>query len=58
MKKDKMLQLWIQENSWAKPYCIYCTLKAKNGEASWKDTGEVSKSPKGMVIQNGVYVAM
>lgn len=28
------------------------------GEATWSATGEVSKSPKGMVIQNGVYVSM
>ena len=28
------------------------------GEATWAATGEVSKSPKGMVIQNGVYVSM
>jgi branched-chain amino acid transport system substrate-binding protein len=25
---------------------------------TWSDTGEVSKDPKGMIIQNGVYVAM
>ena len=25
---------------------------------SWKDTGEVSKEPKGMVIKNGAYVGM
>lgn len=25
---------------------------------TWSDTGEVSKPPKGMVIQNGVYVGM
>lgn len=25
---------------------------------TWSDSGEVSKSPKGMVIQNGVYVGM
>lgn len=27
-------------------------------DITWKDTGEVSKSPKGMVIKNGVYVGM
>ena len=25
---------------------------------TWDSTGEVSKSPKGMVIQNGAYVGM
>ena len=25
---------------------------------TWSETGEVSKAPKGMVIQNGVYVGM
>lgn len=25
---------------------------------TWKDTGEVSKEPKGMVIQDGAYVGM
>ena len=25
---------------------------------TWKTTGEVSKSPKGMVIKNGAYVGM
>ena len=25
---------------------------------TWDDTGAVSKSPKGMVIQNGVYVGL
>ena len=28
------------------------------GTATWSATGEVSKTPKGMVIQNGVYVSM
>ena len=28
------------------------------GEATWLATGEVSKSPKGIVIQNGAYVSM
>ena len=28
------------------------------GEATWSTSGEVSKTPKGMVIQKGVYVAM
>ena len=27
-------------------------------DITWKDTGEVSKEPKGMVIKNGVYVGM
>ncbi|MDY4975742.1 MAG: ABC transporter substrate-binding protein [Clostridia bacterium] len=27
-------------------------------QMTWSDSGEVSKSPKGMVIQNGVYVGM
>ena len=25
---------------------------------TWKDTGEVSKEPKGMVIKDGAYVGM
>lgn len=27
-------------------------------DMSWKDTGEVSKQPKGMIIKNGAYVGM
>ncbi len=27
-------------------------------DMTWKDSGEVSKAPKGMVIKNGVYVGM
>ena len=37
LKKDKELQKWIDANAWAKGYCVYCTLKAQNNEASWKD---------------------
>ena len=40
LKKDKALSRWIDENSWAKPYCVYCTLKAMNNESSWKDWSE------------------
>ena len=28
------------------------------GKMTWSDSGEVSKTPKGMVIQNGAYVGM
>ena len=35
------------------------TFSGLTGESmTWSDTGEVSKPPKGMVIQNGVYVGM
>ena len=27
-------------------------------DMTWSDSGEVSKAPKGMVIENGVYVGM
>ena len=27
-------------------------------DMTWKDTGEVSKEPKGMVIRDGAYVGM
>lgn len=37
IKKDKNLSKWLDTNKWAKPYCVYCTLKAQNGESSWKD---------------------
>ena len=37
LKKDKTLAAWIDKNTWAKPYCVYCTLKEQNNEASWKD---------------------
>ena len=31
----------------------------KKSEAmTWSESGEISKAPKGMVIQNGVYVGM
>ncbi|PWJ62765.1 MULTISPECIES: 4-alpha-glucanotransferase [unclassified Fibrobacter] len=37
LKKSKVLSRWIDENVWAKPYCVYATLKAQNGESSWRD---------------------
>lgn len=37
LKKDKVLLKWVERNPWAKPYCVYCTLKAQNNEASWRD---------------------
>lgn len=37
LKKDAQLTKWISQNSWAKAYCVYCTLKAQNNESSWKD---------------------
>lgn len=37
LKKDSKLSKWIGLNSWAKSYCVYCTLKSQNGESSWKD---------------------
>lgn len=37
IKRDKALAEWIDRNEWAKAYCVYCTLKQQNGEASWKD---------------------
>lgn len=43
LKKDKVLAKWIEQNSWAKSYCVYCTLKAQNNEASWKDWKKYSE---------------
>ena len=37
IKRNKALTTWIERNDWAKPYCVYCTLKLQNNEASWKD---------------------
>ena len=37
LKASKKLLAWIDKNSWVKSYCVYCTLKAQNNEASWKD---------------------
>lgn len=37
IKQDKALVEWISRNEWSKAYCVYCTLKQQNGEASWKD---------------------
>ena len=35
------------------------TFSGLTGEGmTWSDTGEVSKPPKGMVIENGAYVGM
>ena len=34
IKRDKALTTWIERNDWAKPYCVYCTLKQQNNEAS------------------------
>ncbi len=33
-------------------------VKGLTGDARWLETGEVDKSPKGMIIKNGVYEAM
>ena len=37
LKSSKKLLAWVDKNAWVKSYCVYCTLKAQNGEASWKD---------------------
>ena len=35
------------------------TIDGLTGEGmTWSTTGEVSKAPKGMIIENGVYVGM
>ena len=37
------------------------TLNGLTGDGegiTWNDQGEVSKSPKGMIIENGAYVGM
>lgn len=36
ISKDADLKAWIDENPWVKPYAVYCLLKARNGEASWR----------------------
>ena len=33
------------------------TFEGLTGTATWSTNGEVSKSPKAVVIENGVYVA-
>lgn len=37
LKSSKYLSQWIEQNPWAKAYCVYCTLKSMNNESSWKD---------------------
>ncbi|MBR3235619.1 MAG: amino acid ABC transporter substrate-binding protein, partial [Atopobiaceae bacterium] len=34
------------------------TYSGLTGESSWSTTGEVTKSPKAVVIENGVYKAL
>ena len=34
------------------------TYSGLTGESSWSTTGEVTKTPKGMVIQNGIYMPL
>jgi len=43
LAKDRELARWIQTSSWIKPYAVYCMLKEKNNEASWKDWKTYSK---------------
>jgi len=37
LKKDDALSSWIEQNPWAKAYCVYCILKEQNNESSWRD---------------------
>lgn len=36
LEKNEALLKWIEVNAWLKPYAVYCVLKAKNKEASWR----------------------
>ena len=40
------------------PTITFTGLTGDGSGITWEDTGLVSKAPKGMVIQNGVYVGM
>ena len=32
--------------------------KGLTGESSWSTTGEVTKTPKGVIIENGLYMSL
>ncbi|MDR1759057.1 MAG: 4-alpha-glucanotransferase [Fibrobacter sp.] len=36
LERNETLMKWIESNPWLKPYAVYCVLKAKNKEASWR----------------------
>jgi len=50
IRKDKDLSNWIDENQWAKPYAVYCFLKTKNEQRSWRDWKD-HKDPKSSAIK-------
>jgi 4-alpha-glucanotransferase len=46
---DHSLKQWIEQNEWVKAYCIYCYLKEKNQEKSWKEWKAYSKPSPGRI---------
>ncbi len=51
LQKDAELLAWIEENSWVKPYAVYCLLKNKNGESGWRSWKDHS-DPKPSTIKS------
>ena len=51
IKKETDLLEWIEENSWVKPYAVYCLLKEKQSEASWRSWSS-NQDPKPSAIKS------
>jgi len=51
IKKDAELLTWIDENSWSKPYAVYCLLKTRNEQASWR-SWSAHQDPKPSTIKS------
>lgn len=47
--KDASLAAWIVDNPWVRRYAVYKSLKAANGEASWKDWKRHRDPKEGLV---------
>jgi 4-alpha-glucanotransferase len=41
---------WIEQNSWVRPYAVFCALKAENNEASWKEWVKKEKPKESDVL--------
>jgi 4-alpha-glucanotransferase len=47
---DDRFKKWIEQNSWVRPYAIFCALKAENNEASWKEWVKKEKPKESDVL--------
>ncbi|MCL2283977.1 MAG: 4-alpha-glucanotransferase [Fibromonadales bacterium] len=53
-KKDilanNLFKKWTEKNEWLRPYAEFCSLKAENSEASWKEWQKKDKVKEGDIL--------